>query len=228
MKYEIFNTRDLPRDKGPWPDRFVQWYIHRDPTEIEDFRRVIDGARDERPIQDFLEKRPHILALAFPVHCCWIFPRPRLGGGKYIPDFLLCDLCSLGYQWALIELESPTAEATNKGGSVSGACHHALEQIRDYRRWLRDNALFEKGQGFEGLNADCSAWITIGRRNRERTDIEQQRLADYGRERIEVASYDRLLVEAREHLLHINSLGARDAELKDLAPPQCQSDREES
>jgi len=24
-----------------------------------------------------------MLALAFPVHCCWAFSKPRLGGGKY-------------------------------------------------------------------------------------------------------------------------------------------------
>lgn len=146
-----------------------------------------------------------MLALAFPVHCCWAFPKPRLGGGKYVPDFLLCDKNSLGYHWTLIELESPTMDATNKDESVSADCHHAVEQVRDYRRWLRDNALFEEKQGFKGLNADCDGWVVIGRRDSSRAEREQQRLADFRGERIEIASYDRLLILAKEHLEHINA-----------------------
>src|SRR5262249_35810279 len=159
----------------------------------------------------FYTKHPYMLALVFPVHCCWVFPKPRLGGGKWVPDFLLCDKNSLGYQWTLIELESPTMEATNKDQSVSHDCHHAVQQIHDYRRWLRDNALFEENQGFTGLNADCMGWVVIGRRDAGRTELEEQRLADFRKERIEIASYDRLLFQAREHLLVVNS-GWKQAE----------------
>jgi hypothetical protein len=133
-----------------------------------------------------------------------VFPKPRLGGGKFIPDFLYCDLNSLGYTWTLIEFESPTLDATNKDGSVSHDCHHAVQQIRDYRRWLRDNALFEENRGFKGLNADCEALVVIGRRDVGRTELEQQRLADFRKETIEIASYDRLLVQARDHLAVVN------------------------
>jgi len=96
-------------------------------------------------------------------------------------------------------------EATNKDGSVSADCNHALQQIRDYRRWLRDNALFEEKQGFKGLNADCEGWIVIGRRDTGRTDLEQQRLADFRKEKVEIASYDRLLYQAMEHLMVVNA-----------------------
>jgi len=177
MALKTFNTRDLlndPKIKEPWPEQFVDWYVQRDPKLTDELATVLNEAKDERPLQEFYTKHPSMLALVFPVHCCWVFPKPRLGGGKWVPDFLLCDKNSLGFRWILIELESPTMEATNKDGSVSADCNHALQQIRDYRRWLRDNALFEEKQGFKGLNADCEGWIVIGRRDTGRTDLEQQ------------------------------------------------------
>jgi hypothetical protein len=148
---EIKNTKDLPTPemKEPWPENYVEWWKPRDPELFGQFERIVNEAEDERPLQAFFTEHPYLLALAFRVHRCWVFPKPRLvGGGKYIPDFLLCDRNSLGYHWTLIELESPKMEATNEGESVSKVCHHAVQQILDYRRWLRDNAhsgLFNMG-----------------------------------------------------------------------------------
>ncbi|HKW61905.1 MAG TPA: Shedu anti-phage system protein SduA domain-containing protein [Candidatus Acidoferrum sp.] len=203
MAMKTFNTSDLPHDpriREPWPENFVEWYLPRDPKLIEELAKILNEAADEKPLQEFYTAHPYLLALAFPCHCCWVFPKPRLGGGKYIPDFLYCDLNSLGYKWTLIELESPAMEATNKDETVSHDCHHAVEQIRDYRRWIRDNALFEEKQGFRGLNADCDGLVVIGRRDGGRTELEQQRLADFRKENIEIASYDRLLYQAKDHL----------------------------
>lgn len=200
------NTRDLSRDpkiKGPWPDNFVDWNLPRDPALIDEFEKILKEAENERPLQEFFTKHPYVLTYAFGPHCCWVFPIPRLGGGQHIPDFLYCDLNSLGHQWTLIELESPTMEATNKDESVSRDCHHAVEQILDYRRWLRDNALAEQKQ-YRGITADCDGYVVIGRRDGGRTELEQQRLADFRKQRIEIASYDRLLFQAREFLKFIN------------------------
>jgi Domain of unknown function (DUF4263) len=123
------------------------------------------------------------------------------------------------YQWTLIELESPTMEATNNGGRVSRGCHHAVEQIRDCRRWLTENALAEQ-KIYPSLNDKCAGYVVIGRRD-GRTERKQKRLADYREQRIELASYDRLLHEAKEHLGHINhnwEEGAK-AEPKTKGPP---------
>jgi hypothetical protein len=221
------NTRDLlngPKIREPWPANFVEWNKPRDPKLLDELRRILDEAQDERPLQQFYMEHPYLLALAFPVHCCWVFPKPRLGGGKWIPDFLVCDLNSLGYRWILMELESPRMEATNKDESISADCHHAVGQILDYRRWLRDNALFEEKQGFKGLNADCEGYVVIGRRDGGRTELEQQRLADFRQERIEIASYDRLLYQAKDHLEHVNSGWENAAELSEKIPAAKRSD----
>jgi len=175
-----------------WPDRFVWWDPFKDREPIGGVRKILNQARDERPLQRFLGKHPHVFALAFGARWCWLFAKPRLGGGTYIPDFLFCDRNSLGYAWTIIELESPRIRATTRDESVSHRCHHAVEQILDYRRWLRDNLLFEEKQGFAGLHAYCNACVVIGRRDDVRTELEAQRLADFRQQKIEIMSYDRL------------------------------------
>jgi len=229
----VGNTRDLlndPKIREPWPDNFIDWNTPRDMKLIDELAKILAEATDERPLQEFYTARPYLLALAFPCHCSWVFPKPRLGGGKHIPDFLYCDLNSLGYKWTLIELESPRMEATNKDGSVSRDCHHAVQQIQDYRRWIRDNALFEEKEGFKGLNADCEGYVVIGRRDGERTDLEQQRLADFRREKIEIASYDRLLRLAADHLKYINHNWEKAAEvaegMKAIKKPPAEAERQ--
>jgi hypothetical protein len=201
MSLEI--ASDLLKDpaiREPWPANWVDWAAPRDPKLFEEFDKILNEAKDEQPLQAFFTIHPYLLALAFPAHNSWVFPKPRLGGGKWIPDFLLCDRNSLGYHWTVIELESPTMDATNKDGGISAGCHHAVQQILDYRRWMRDNALYEEKQGYKGLNADCYGFIAIGRRDGSRTELEAERLADFRKQHIEIASYDRLLFQSRDHL----------------------------
>jgi hypothetical protein len=197
-------TRDI---REPWPDNYVDWTSPIPRAVFRAFEHILNSAQDERPLQAFFTKHPYLLALAFPVHPCWLFPKPRLAGGKFVPDFALCDKTSLGYKWRLIELESPLMRPTTKGQSVSHQCQHAVEQILDYRDSLRKNMLFEESQGWEGLNADCDGIVVIGRRDEARTEVEMRRLTDFRQQRIEIASYDRLLFQARDHYaaLHARS-----------------------
>jgi hypothetical protein len=210
---ELRNTRDLlkdPKIKEPWPDNFVEWYTQRDSAIFDELEKVLNEAEDERPLQKFYTEHPYLLAIAFRPHCCWVFPKARLGGGQHIPDFLYCDKNSLGLEFTLIELESPKMEATNKDESVSKDCHHAVEQILDYRRYLTENALAEQKQ-FPTIDNRCKGYVVIGRRD-GRTELQQKRLADFREQHIEIASYDRLLYEARDHLKAINHRGANTAE----------------
>ncbi len=174
---------------------------------VDEFETVLAAATVEKPLQELFERHPVLLAFGIfgGLHQhSWVFPRPRLGNGKWIPDFLVCDHDSLGFQWRLIELESPSATPLNKDESVSAACHHAVEQIRDYRRWLRDNAPFERLEGWADISADSPGWVIIGRRE-ERRALGEQRLADFRREGIEVHSYDYLLERCRRAQAFIES-----------------------
>jgi hypothetical protein len=204
LALKIKNAKDLlndPRIREPWPDNWVNWTAPISERLLDELERLINTSRDERPIQDFLRDHPYVLATALFPHNCWIFPHPRLGGGQHIPDFLYCDRNSLGLRYLLVELESPTMRALNQDQSVSAGTHHAVQQIQDYRGWLRANALAEQRQ-FPEISERCEGYIVIGRAADGRDEDGQRRLADLRQSHIEVASYDRLLAEARNHFRH--------------------------
>ena len=188
------------------PDNRLIWHELREDL-ADQLDAVLGGAQDERPLQAFFEQHPFVLPLALlgGLHqYSWVFPQPRLGNGIYIPDFVACDRDSLGFQWKLVELESPTASATNKDDSVSHACHHAVQQIRDYKRWLRDNLGFERQHGWHEITGECESWIVIGRRG-DRSEIARERLADFKKESIAIHSYDHIVEGYRHAQAYINS-----------------------
>lgn len=204
MALKLKNTKGLlndPRLRGPWPEYWVNWTAPFNERLLDQLERLINTSRDERPIQGFLRQHPYVLATALYPHNCWIFPHPRLGGGQHIPDFLYCDRNSLGFRYLLVELESPTMRALNQDQSISAGTHHAVQQIQDYRGWLRANALAEQKQ-YPEISERCEGYILIGRAGEDRDEDGQRRLADLRDSHIEIASYDRLLAEARNHLRH--------------------------
>ena len=183
----------------------LDWHQYR--ADLSDrLAQLIDESEDERPLQAFFEEFPFVLALGVygGLHeKSWVFGRPRLGGGTYIPDFLMCDRDSLGYQWKLVELEGPRVRPTTAQGAVAAPTHHAVQQIRDYRRWLRENIAFERDQGWHQISGDCDAYIVIGRRY-DRTHLEDERLADFRADRITIHPYDWLLANYRHVQDYIN------------------------
>jgi hypothetical protein len=48
--------------------------------------------------------------------------------------------------------------------------------------------------------------LYFGRTDAERDDVGSRRLADFRREHIEIASYNRLLAEMRNHINHIHGM----------------------
>lgn len=206
MAMELKNTKDIGKDpkiREPWPDNYIDWNNPWDKKLLDEFEKTLAEAKDEKPLHAFFKQHSYLLAIGFYPHCCWVFEKPRLGGGLHIPDFLYCDKNSLGFRYILVELENPTLKATNKDQSVSHATNHAVQQIRDYRDWLRKNALAEQ-KNFQEITEQCEAWIVIGRSDSERDEVGSRRLADFRREHIEIASYDRLLAEMKNHLDYIH------------------------
>jgi Domain of unknown function (DUF4263) len=151
--------------------------------------------RAEAPMQRFFEKYPEALVLSLVgARRAWVFPRlalQRALGGGFEVDFLLCDWASLGPEWTLIELESPTKRPLSANG-ISGACRHAQQQISDYRRTLQEHTERNNIEGLLSGHRQKRSWIIIGRRI-ERSSVNRDRLADLRRDGIKVASYDRIL-----------------------------------
>ena len=180
--------------------REVRW-SQFDPSHIQRLEEVLAPAEDERPLQRFLADHPHILIAGIFGQVrreAWVFDRPRFGA-DYIPDFLIGMIDSLGFVWTLVELENPTVAPLTKSGQIGNPLHKAVAQIRDWREWLRTNALnFQERSGCRGITADCAASVVIGRREMRDHEEGKRRIRDFRREHIEVMSYDRLLETARD------------------------------
>lgn len=178
--------------EDPWPGRRCP--TNSVPTGILPLlEQVLADARDEKPLQVFLASHSHLLTCLLPPgQGAWCWDRPRLGA-ELVPDFLLCTRNSTGIHWVMVELESPTRPPMNQSGLPSGKLGEALGQIRDWRGWLRQNIAYAQQQlGFTDLNAECLAYVIIGRRSslQSQSIIRFRELSDA---RTTVMTYDRLL-----------------------------------
>lgn len=152
-------------NKKPWPEKYVE---HRIPSKANcaDYARILSQANDERPLQDYLAKVPAFLRQLVP-SCAdfWCFDRPSFGG-VHVPDFLLCYRNSRGFNWAYVELESPTKAPLIKSGRPSAKLNEALSQISDWRNWLRDNISYAREHHkLKQIDAEAHGIIIIGRRS---------------------------------------------------------------
>jgi hypothetical protein len=180
----------------------VDWTVVSD-TMLRKFKSILNSARNEKPLQELFEKYPAILiGSVIGPHTTWVFPRVRLpkpDGTLWVPDFMVCDWTSVGPQWTIVELESPTFRRATKDGT-SATCVHAVQQVNDYRRHLREHPNLVRDGGFPGIEGYCDGLVVIGRTDEALTQIEANRLAEFRGQRIEIASYDRLLGRFRDLL----------------------------
>lgn len=140
------------------------------PSDVAELRRLIMTAGTERPIHEFLERRPHFLTgnIQPAHHGQFCISKPRLGA-ELVPDFFAAGLDSGGLWWYGVELENPNESMFQKDGDLSAALSHALRQIEDWRSWLRDNIAYAQQQlGLVDIDADLPCYVIIGRRGTER------------------------------------------------------------
>lgn len=167
------------------------------PGVFDLFETTLLEAHDERPLQTFLAAHCNLLSCLLPPgESMWCFDRPRFGG-EFIPDFLLATRNSGGFQWVMIELESPTKSPLTKAGLPNAKLNEALAQVRDWRSWVRPNIAYAQGQlGFTDLHAEAKAYVVIGRRSMLDTR-HIRRYRELSTDKTAVMSYDRLLETIR-------------------------------
>ena len=165
----------------------------------EDFKRALASARNERPLQAFLERHPEIMGSLMGGHLGrWVVPQKRLGS-EHVTDFVIGDCSSSGLHWIAVELESPVARMFNKNGDPSSKLTHAIRQIQDWRSWLSDNRAYAQrktargGLGLFGIRARVPATIFIGRSSTLLEDNQNRRAQMSEELGIELCTYDRLL-----------------------------------
>lgn len=185
--------------EGKWLSNLVRQPLPSS-VNLRDFSRVLNNARDEKPIQEYLARQPALLRpLMPPGWRFWCIDRPSLGG-DYVPDFLLCTDNSQGLTWSYVELESPTHRALTKSGRPTAKLTEGLSQISDWRSWLRENIAYARSHlGLTQIDAEARGVVIIGRRG----DVPPRHALRYRSTSslaTAVMSYDRLL-EAGHGLL---------------------------
>lgn len=178
-------------NRNPWPKHYVE---HRTPSPVNvtDYQAILDTAADERPLQTLLAAVPAFLRQLVPASVdFWCFDRMSFGG-ELIPDFLLCYRNSRGFNWAYVELESPTVPPLIKAGRPASKFNEALGQISDWRNWLRDNISYAREHhGLKQIDAEAPAFVVIGRRSHIRAEhaLKYRALSS---DKTSVMTYDRL------------------------------------
>lgn len=172
------------------------------------FERRLETATKEQEMQDFFEEYPTLLIQPLSGgHGRWVIPHKRLGA-EHVPDFMIAECSSIGFEWTAVELESPTARMFTKRGEVSSTTDHAIRQIEDWRVWLGRNRDYaarprdESGLGLVDIDANVSAWVILGRRATLPADTRERRRERSQRMNIKLHSYEWLLERALSRAEH--------------------------
>jgi hypothetical protein len=185
--------------------------------DVEDYKNLLDEARDEKPLQRFFEQRPWMLASEF-WGCRWVIPQHRLGS-EFVPDFLVAHFSSGGLRWTLIELESPTAPLFTKNRQPRVQLRTALNQIEDWRSWLDENRSYARRQRRNGLGllditgSRANGLVLIGRREGRTTDDVELLGRHEALHRSAIHSYDWIIDGAHERIPFVDRWGSQECEV---------------
>lgn len=189
---------------------FFTWWDRVLPESLISLEAAINSAKREEDIQLFLQNNPALLIQHLGGgHGRWVIPKPRLGG-EYVPDFLIAERHSFGYEWQAVELESPLKPMFTKKGDPSQYLNHAIRQITDWRAWLKSNQAYaarsrdEGGLGLTDIDTNVRGLIIIGRRSavaKETMVRRRQMVQDLN---IEIHSYDYLISSLAGRLQSLN------------------------
>ena len=175
MNHELKKTSVLNITKGVLPytgplAKFgVRWLVGQTPAEAA-LTNCLQTATTERAVQLVLEEHPVLLARALGGgRGRWVIPQKALGA-EHVPDFIIGEKSSLGYEWTLVELEGPTRRMFNRNGDPSKDLNHAIRQIVDWRSWLSVNLDYARrsrdanGLGLNDIDPVPPGLILLGRR----------------------------------------------------------------
>lgn len=167
--------------------------------DIEQLRHVIDAARDERPIQRFIESHPQVLAALLGGNTRFVVSHPQFGG-KRIPDFLIADVDSRGINWVLVELETPLSNVTLQDHNLlEKHARKGVSQVKEWREWILANlelarrSQLKEGLGLIDIRPRSAGLVLVGRRSRLGGNASSVRFPISEDERIDVHTYDYLL-----------------------------------
>lgn len=181
--------------KDPF-NKFLALWDDITPSHLARFKRCLASARSEAPLQQLFAREPLLLVQHLGGgHGRWVIPQKRLGA-EFVPDFVVGEKSSIGYEWQLVELESPTAPLFTRAGDPSKQLNHALRQIDDWRAWLEKNSdyaarpLDQGGLGLTDISSAAAGVILIGRRKDLSPKDTARRRQMTARTGVQIHTYD--------------------------------------
>jgi hypothetical protein len=168
---------------------------------VKQLAELVEQCCEERQLQAAIERHPYILSEQF-AHCHHVIPRVSLGGSFEV-DFFCLDISSPGKEWIGVEIEPPGAQVVTKSGRRTALVEHALQQVRDWRKWIGDNFDYarkprdQSGLGLERVHPRFLGWVVIGRRKNYNPTFNDLRAQIF----IQIRSWDGILERARQRAL---------------------------
>jgi hypothetical protein len=162
---------------------------------INDWEELLNNDKlKERDYHAFLALSPGLFLTGRRSHL--VISKLKLGS-DYETDFVVVNEgYSNGTMYNLIEIESPHTKLFDLSGKPTAKLNAALQQIRDWRRFLIDNRIFMK-KAFPTVttrvikNSKLTFTIVIGRRTDNLEHLEKrEQIAE--QENVNIISYDRL------------------------------------
>lgn len=132
-------------DTGGNPTEAVQMHVLSDERIDKDIRKyesLLGGKAPESSIQAFLASHVYFFN-CIARHHTPIFSRVKLGS-NFEADFAFFDPSSFGAEWNFVEIESPTKQLFTKTGNQSAALTHAVQQVRDWKRWIAEQLTYAR------------------------------------------------------------------------------------
>lgn len=193
---------------------YFAWWDEITANDVEAYEKVLDAADDERPLQRFIARNPRLLVQ----HLRggggrWVIPQKRLGS-EYVPDFVIGERSSSGFEWQWVELQSPRATLfVPSSGRNSKQLDEGLRQINDWRRWLDNNRDYVRrprardGLGLDSASGSDPGMLIIGREaDLTEADVERRRQLDT-QQNIRIHTYDWLVRQAKARLAALGKWG---------------------
>ncbi|MGC2467408.1 MAG: Shedu anti-phage system protein SduA domain-containing protein [Candidatus Acidiferrum sp.] len=172
-------------------------------ADVELFAELLDRGASERQMHKFFEEHPAILMeawLGIPISHRPQFDRPKDDTADYSFSPILGPWDDKTIK--LLEMKGPAEKAFLKGRHAGFAAmvHRAVDQVRDYGRYLGDPANITpivKGLGY--LPDESKLAVLIGRE--PKSDAEQEAWAQRQSELdVRVVTYDEILAKQVAHL----------------------------
>jgi hypothetical protein len=148
----------------------------------KELTELVGTAKDERPVQVFLESNPHLFSCG-PRHVIDNVIISQLPlGADHRPDFAYVFFNSTGLYLELFEIESPRMKMFLKDDNFSKPYLDAIQQTQDWLGWTKSNQdhlffLFESLIGDLGFGRQMTVFCNLvaGRRIQLENDLRKRR-----------------------------------------------------